>query len=372
MKSKFILQLALGLSLFSCQTHSDSKIESKPGKFLIHRGVNASHWLSQTEMRGDERANYMLPIDFKTIADMGFDHVRLPVDEMHLWEENGNRLDEGFKLLHYGIQECLKNNLRVIIDLHVQRTHHFNAANGDGQMNFWNNTQAQEKFIGFWRSLSAELDKYPLSMLAYEPMNEAVADTHDDWNKLINKAITEIRKLEPKRTIIMGSNMWQQTATFKYLQVPEKDSNIILSFHIYEPMAFTHYKAPWTPFPKHNYEPAYPGWAIDTIKFPFTNDTIKSQIDYGARYYTKESLKTVLLQAIEVADSLNLPLYCGEFGCFPSTPITMRQQWYFDMVDLFNKHHIAWSHWNYKNDFPLVNEETLEPDTAIVNILMKE
>ncbi len=34
--------------------------------------------------------------DFKVIADLGFDHVRLPIDEEHKWNENGEKEDEAF------------------------------------------------------------------------------------------------------------------------------------------------------------------------------------------------------------------------------------------------------------------------------------
>ncbi len=144
----------VGLNLIACSSPNTVKCD----KFVINRGLNASHWISQTEMRGTEREQYMQEADFKAIADMGFDHVRLPVDEMHLWDENGNRLDEGFKLLHFGVQQCLKNNLRVVVDLHVLRAHHFNAEHGDGEgpNRLWEDETAQQNFIKFWKELSSE------------------------------------------------------------------------------------------------------------------------------------------------------------------------------------------------------------------------
>jgi len=37
-----------------------------------------------------------------------------------------------------------------------------------------------------------------------------------------------------------------------------------------------------------------------------------------------------------------------------------------------DEHHIAWAHWNYKNDFPIVDAETLEPITQLTNILIQK
>ncbi len=80
-------------------------------------------------------------------------------------------------------------------------------------------------------------------MLAYEILNEAVADDPEDWNKLLNKVTAAIREKEPERKIVAGSNRWQNAGTFPDLKFPKNDKNIILSFHFYTPMTLTHHKA---------------------------------------------------------------------------------------------------------------------------------
>ncbi len=359
--------------LFACNSTA-KKTQSEMGIFEIKKGLNASHWLSQTEMRGNERAAYMQAEDFKNIADMGFDHVRIPVDEMHLWDENGLRQDDAFELLHFGVKECLKNNLRVIVDLHVLRSHHFNVANGDGEgpNKLWEDDKAQQDFISFWKQLSVELKAYPNSMLAYEPMNEAIADDHDSWNKLINWVISEIRIMEPERTIIMGSNRWQGTWTFPYLKVPENDKNIILSFHTYTPIPFTHYKAPWNPVFSYDGPINYPGVIVDTNDLIGHDEAAVNEIKMFYGTFNQKTFEDEILMASTVADSLGLQLYCGEFGCFPTTSLEKRKQWYSDAMAVFKKHNIAWSHWNYKNDFPVIDAETLEPITEIVEVLVSK
>lgn len=188
--------------LLSCNC-ADSKKINNPG-FIIHRGVNASHWLSQSEKRGDERKNYMTETNFKNIADMGFDHVRIPFDEEQMWDEEGNKNPEVFEMLHNGVKWSINNGLRVIIDLHILRTHHFNS----NSKRLWTDTIAQQNFWGFWNQLSDEFCSYSTDSLAYELMNEAVADNPEDWNNLITKGIATIRKKEPLRKIVLGSNKW--------------------------------------------------------------------------------------------------------------------------------------------------------------------
>ena len=40
-----------------------------------------------------------------------------------------------------------------------------------------------------------------------------------------------------------------------------------------------------------------------------------------------------------------------------------------DIITIFDKYNIAWTHWNYKNDFPIVNEN-LEPISEILDVMI--
>src|SRR4051812_16236603 len=61
-----------------------------PSGFQIHRGTNLSHWLSQ-DFGWAPRDEFITQTDIRYIARAGFDHVRLPVDEKELWQEDGSR-----------------------------------------------------------------------------------------------------------------------------------------------------------------------------------------------------------------------------------------------------------------------------------------
>ena len=51
------------------------RVEAK--EFEVKRGVNISHWLSQSEDRGKVRAKKFTREDVKFIAEAGFDHIRI-------------------------------------------------------------------------------------------------------------------------------------------------------------------------------------------------------------------------------------------------------------------------------------------------------
>lgn len=355
------------IGLFIVVCCQKQKIINKKDSFVMRTGVNVSHWLSQSTKRGEERKNYITEADFDTITSMGFDHVRIPVDEEQLWDTDGNKEKEAFNLLHNAIRWAFTSDLRVIVDLHIIRSHDFIAESNP----LWTDPVEQQKLVELWQQLSGELSQYPNDKLAYEILNEAVADDPEDWNKLVQKVISDIRKREPLRPIVMGSNRWQIADTFPDLRIPEDDANIILSFHFYTPLAVTHHRAPWTQFSEYTGPVNYPGQAIDPAKYDELSESALAFMDIANGYFTKDSLEKVMSPAIQVAKDNNLPLYCGEFGIYPTIPENIMHRWYRDVCEIFNKHHIAYCHWCYKGDFPVVGKNS-KPNQKLVSILTAE
>jgi endoglucanase len=343
----------------------DAGVTKVNHKFHIRTGVNVSHWLSQTDRRGEDRARYVTENDFKTIAAMGFDHVRLPVDEVQLWDSLGRKDSEAFALLHHAIQWAMEAQLRTVVDLHIIRSHYFNAASNP----LWTEKGEQEKLVNMWHQLSDELVRYPDAWVAYEIMNEAVAPNPEDWNRLLAKVIAAIRSKERQRTIVVGSNQWQIPGTFPALKVPAGDKNIILSFHFYTPLALTHHTAPWTAIAEYTGPVQYPGQIVDTSAYKAMSESAVRYMRDGANgYFTKDTLEKIISPAIIMAKKMHLPLYCGEFGVFPTIPEKLKLRWYRDLCDLMRKNRIAYCHWNYKADFPVVDDRGI-PDKKLISIL---
>lgn len=314
--------------------------------FKIKRGTNLAHFLSQSNKRGAQREAFLVEKDIKSIAAMGFDHVRLPIDEEQMWDENGSRHDDAFLLLTNVLDWCAKYKLRVIVDLHILRSHHFNAK----VKPLWTDKKEQEKFYNLWRDLSKTLKKYPNSQVAYELMNEAVADDPELWNNLIANAVRVIRKNESNRTIVIGSNKWQQVATFDDLKVPENDKNIILSFHFYEPFLLTHWNASWTQQKGYTGPVHYPGVILTENEFNHLSQKSKNIVnDWVGKSFDKNWIQNQWQKPIQKAKKLGLPLYCGEFGIITGPKVPDMERWYQDMIDLFEKNNIAYANWNYKS-----------------------
>jgi endoglucanase len=370
-----LITAALGMA----QTSGLGVFTPNPSRFEIRRGVNLSHWLSQC-FGWSPRDTFITEKDVQFIASLGYDHVRIPIDEQEMWTADGEPAQQAFSYLTRCLDWCIKHKLKAIVELHILRSHYFNAPHEGGKNVLWTSPAAQENFLRLWKMLSEKLETYPADMLAYEILNEPIADDHEDWNRLLDRAVAAIRSREPRRVLIIGSNMWQTPGTFPYLKVPKKDKNLILSVHTYAPLVFTHYKASWTPLKSYDGSVRYPGPPItdeDLKRYDDRNDPAVAPLLLDARVnYDQQRLQEVLDPAIRRAKELNLQLYCGEFGCLPSVAREDRLRYYSDLVYVLEANGIAWCNWDYKGDFGIVSYDrdkmkSLTPDFGLIGALLK-
>src|SRR5512138_3204634 len=97
---------------------------ASPSGFEIRRGVNLSHWLSQC-FGWSPRDTFITEDDIRFIKRLGYDHVRIPIDEKELWTVDGQPSPAAFAALTRSLDWCQKHELRAIVDLHTVRAHHF-------------------------------------------------------------------------------------------------------------------------------------------------------------------------------------------------------------------------------------------------------
>lgn len=318
----------------------------------LNRGVNLSHWLSQSERRGPERAAWTTRTDFARIREMGFDHVRLPVDEEQLWKPDGTRETEAWDLLENGLDWAEAEGLSVVCDLHVLRSHHFNQTSVPA---LYADPSELNRFCQLWRDLALVLGKRSPEGVALEVLNEAVARDDADWNRVSGAAWRAMRESAPQHTIVLGSNWYCMCKTFPQLSVPQ-DPNLILTFHFYNPMFLTHFHAEWTPQGAWTGGISYPGkhWpagvpegldAVLTERMQAANQT-----EWGAQAMLEE-LQAPLAKAAQTGHKL----YCGEFGVIRHAPLEVRKAWLSDAVGCFEENRIGWAMWDWKGVFGVVD-----------------
>ena len=371
-----ILSLAFAALTLLATSACTSKNETNNGvnNFKIGRGTNVSHWLSQSEERGEARRLHIQEDDFARLDSLGFDFVRLPIDEVQFWDEDGNKLPEAWELMTNAINWAEKHHLRTIVDLHIIRSHYFNAVNegGSSANTLFTSEEAQQHLINMWYQLSDVLKGYSNDSVAYEFMNEPVADDHEQWNQLIAKVHKALREREPQRTLVIGSNRWQGYETMKYLKVPEGDKNIILSFHYYNPMLLTHRGAWWTPVGKFTGKITYPGILISKEDYEAAPAELKPELEpYLTQEWNIDKIRADFADAIAAAKQYGLQLFCGEWGVYEPVERDLAYAWTKDMMQVFTENNIAWTTWCYDADFGFWDQQKHDfKDKPLVDILM--
>src|SRR5512138_2102293 len=128
-KMRGMIRAALSLLLLTAvATVSSAQARREPPRntagFAIRRGVNLSHWLSQC-FGWSPRDTFITEDDIRFIKRLGYDHVRIPIDEKELWTVDGQPSPAAFAALTRSLDWCQKHELRAIVDLHTVRAHHF-------------------------------------------------------------------------------------------------------------------------------------------------------------------------------------------------------------------------------------------------------
>ncbi len=320
--------------------------------FKIGRGTNISHWLSQSDARGRKRKDYFKRDDVFQLASLGLDHLRIPIDEEQMWDEAGNREPDAWELLNNALDWCREAGLKAIIDLHILRSHCF--CDEDGHNTLFTDEKEARHLGDLWRDLSSEFKDRSTDWVAYELMNEAVADDPEDWNRVLRIPYDAIRETEPDRTIAIGSNEWCQVQMFPYLKVPEQDPNLILVVHFYFPMLITHYKADWWAEARDYAGPIqYPGRPIPEAHWDAMPAEEQERFQALNKHYDCDVMIEALQPAVEVAKAYNLPLWCNEYGVVEWVDPEIRKAWYLDFVKAMDACGIVWTNWDYRGLFGL-------------------
>lgn len=306
------------------------------------KGVNLGGWLSQCNYTEEHSKKFITEDDISKIAKWGFDHIRLPIDYDVIEETDDPNRAKGFTHIDNAASWCGKYGLNLIIDLHKTAGYAFYTLDSN---NLFENEALQDKFIEIWKTL-AERYSYLGESVAFELLNEVVEQDSVRWNKLIIRAVSEIRKIAPKTKIIIGGINWSSVHTLSLLEKPD-DENIIYTFHFYEPFLFTHQKARWIK--------EMPG---DIMKYPATfkeyQDLSRKINSFGSGLFGSVNemgtafMAELFKEAVEAAEKAGVPLYCGEYGVIDNAPAEDTGLWYADINAAFKQFGIGRALWTYK------------------------
>lgn len=172
--------------------------------------------------------------DIKSIADAGFKTIRVPLFAIKKIVDTQGNLDPKYlaKLDHL-IDLAVANNLNIILD-----EHNYNECSKDVD-------GCAVLLPNVWYDLAQRYRNAPNNVI-FELLNEPNGKVDADiWNAWVPDLISMIRETNPTRNIIVGPVMWNSADQLSTLKLPEADRHIIVTFHYYSPMEFTHQGANW-------------------------------------------------------------------------------------------------------------------------------
>ncbi|WP_036608517.1 glycoside hydrolase family 5 protein [Oribacterium sp. P6A1] len=322
----------------------------------LRRGINLGGFLSQCTHEEEHYDSFIKEEDIGKIREMGFDHIRLPIDYEVFETEEGVRREDGYRRVHQVIEWCEAQGLPVVLDLHKAYGYDFNDAGDSGKNRLFTDEKVQGRFLGLWESLAKEYSVH--KDLCFELLNEVVEDENAEaWNILIKKAVSVIRRFSKDAWIIYGGIQWNSAGTIKYLEKPA-DDRILFTFHFYEPLVFTHQWAHWMPVMQEIKTVHYPDdYEIYREKSRILGTQGQSVVERQYDEMNISFLRDMVRVAVESAKEKGAPLYVGEFGVIDQAPEEDTLRWFRDVMTIFSEEKIGCALWTYKNmDFG-INQE---------------
>jgi endoglucanase len=279
----------------------------------MHRGMNIlggdPYW------KAEAHAHFKFG-DFAKLHDAGFDTVRIvttPFEHM----DDGNRLDpDWLARVDRVVNGALAAGLNPIVDLHYTRD-----CNADAKL-------CEARVLAFWQQVAPRYQNAP-NRVMFEILNEP----HDPvltppvWNTLLAEALAVIRQTNPTRNVVIGPGDWNGMDQLKNLVLPADDQHIIVTFHYYLPMRFTHQGAKWVESTRN----------LSGITWGTTEDRRKVYQDFAT--------------AKAWSDANHRPLFLGEFGAYDRGDIESRMRWTYCIARTAEANGFPWAYWQFEGDF---------------------
>jgi endoglucanase len=313
----------------------------------FHRGVNLTGWF-QTSSAQEIQFTRFTKDDFIDIMSLGCDVIRLPINLHEMTDGAPNYTIDPLLLYFLDSAVTWAEELEIYL---ILDNHSFDPSSStDPDIGYI--------LIPVWRQLATHYEECSTYIL-YEILNEPHGIADSTWNRIQQSVVDSIREVDQKHTIVVGPAGWNSYHNLSAM--PEyDDTNLIYTFHFYDPFVFTHQGATWTnpsmeslagvPFPYNAAEmPSCPPELVGTW--------IESSLNNYHNDGTVAHVGDLIDIAVDFKNTRDVPLFCGEFGVYiPNSDNEDRVFWYEVVRTFLEEDSISWTTWDYKGGFGLFEE----------------
>lgn len=325
-------------------TGNDTPAHRAARKFM--RGINLGNFLEMSPGTGTQSYS---DTDFNQIKQEGFDHVRIPVTwTFYSGAAPSYTLNSTvFTRLDPLVQMAVSRGLGVIIDWH-----HFDA--------FMLNPSANtNQFHAIWQQIAQRYANQP-DNVAFELLNEPINAAYTlTMNRIYPETIRRVRLSNPNRTLFVGPGNANSIDSLNELILPNTDSNLVVTVHMYDPFYFTHQATTWTGndtstrgviFPGPPSAPIQPAsratnlWVTGWFE---TYNSAPAEYNPGGPAAFVEKFR----RAREWSDYFGRPVHVGEFGAYETSDNNSRVRFHESVIQAMESQGLGWAMWDWKAGF---------------------
>jgi endoglucanase len=295
--------------------------------FPVNRCINVGGAL-EAPNEGDWFNYKIRQRDMQTIAQAGFDTVRIPIKwSAHAQTRAPYTIDQAFfQRIDQVMTWALQSNLNVIINVH-----HYDELYDDPDRH-------EPRFDALWAQIAARYRTAPPKVM-FELINEPRgAFSGERVNVAQARALSIIRQTNPTRTAILTGDNWGNISGIDNLRMPN-DPYIVGTVHYYSPYEFSHQGATWMPNPP----PSGRNWP---------------------RIGERETLDRDMAKLAAFRNRIGAPVLLGEYGTVDNIPMAQRAEWTADMRRAFQSINMPDCFFNYSagfNAYDLATEQWKRP-----------
>ncbi len=286
--------------------------------------------------------------DFRMIADLGFDFVRIPLDYWY-WLDAGWRAKEhpdakdvlkiderAMQGIDRVVQLCRAHGLHVDLCFHRAPGYCINEPEIEPFV-LWRDKDAEDAFTFHWDYFARRYRDVSPAELSFNLVNEAPKPrpgymSREDYRRVMTRAAEKIRESTPDRTIIIDGLRVGNDVVYEMLPM-----GVAQSVHGYLPAEISHYHARWVDKRGDFPSPWWPAVSRNGTEL-LTRETLE-------KHY--EPWGWLVNQGIGV--------HCGELGSFNQTPHDVFLRWMCDVLDILKIHNIGWALWEFRGSFGVLD-----------------